>query len=335
MSEVNIDDPRWEGNVPWFLRHSEFEAQEDLFRFFELTASRVTQFFLYDVVLFKDRSMNHEDKRHLVAQVKNQSFSLFSYHEDNKTKDVMDYLPNFFTPQAMKGTALNKLKKSNPHRRKWVSAGSGSIIEGISKEQYIENNLPQFFPEVLKERLFVLEVFLRVVNKKDIKDSSFSSLRTDLRGYLAISKVMLDIRENPILITPIDEPLLQKEVVEELLPRLQLKFPQEGHNLIEAYHQLLTESDTNKIFGNAFKALEVIARSISGNPSLLLSDKAQVTKAFPGLHPTTIKSVVNLAAHRGDEGGHGGKAPPINQMRYLLLHVCNVALLLLETRDAT
>jgi len=67
----------------------------------------------------------------------------------------------------------------------------------------------------------------------------------------------------------------------------------------------------------------------------MLSEYRQVQKAFPGLHPTTIKSVVNLAAHRGDEGGHGGKAPPISQMRYLLLQVCNVALLLLETHDAT
>ena len=91
--------------------------------------------------------------------------------------------------------------------------------------------------------------------------------------------------------------------------------------------------DTNTVFGNAYKALEELAREISGQKNLELSDRASLEKHFPKLHPTIRETIIKLAAHRGDEGAHGRKGPDEYEIRYLLFCICNVALVLLEYKE--
>ena len=71
--------------------------------------------------------------------------------------------------------------------------------------------------------------------------------------------MMLDIRSTPPLIIPIEDPLLQKEVLDRLLPRLAAHFPDQEKDLVHAYHDLVQGVDSDKIFVLAVKALEEIA----------------------------------------------------------------------------
>lgn len=156
------------------------------------------------------------------------------------------------------------------------------------------------------------------------------NLIRDIRRAFAEAKLPLDIKGSPSLIVPLDETLLQREVIDRLLPMLSAQFPQQANDLTQAYHDLLQGVDENTVFGNAFKALEEIARQISGNQSLTLSDDKDINKAFPLLHSTTHTTIMKLAAHRGDKGAHGRQGPPLHEMRYLLFSICNIALLFID-----
>ena len=155
----------------------------------------------------------------------------------------------------------------------------------------------------------------------------------DVRRFAAESGVGLDIKGNPPTLVPIEEPLLQKEVLDRLLPRLEAKFPARAADLTKAYHDVLKGVDTNTVFGNAFKALEELAREVSGVSKLELSERHALEKSFPQLHGTIRETIIKLAAHRGDEGAHGRKGPDEYEIRYLLLSICNVALVLLEYKE--
>jgi len=157
-------------------------------------------------------------------------------------------------------------------------------------------------------------------------------LQRDIRRFAADSGVSLDIEGNPPTLVPREEPLFQQEAIDKLLPRLEQHFPDRAKDLTKAYHDLLNGVDTNTIFGNAFKALEELARELTGDKHLLLSE-ATLNKYFPRLHGTIQATIVKLAAHRGDEGGHGRKGPDEWEIRYLLFMICNIALLLLEYRE--
>ena len=146
---------------------------------------------------------------------------------------------------------------------------------------------------------------------------------------------MLDIAETDGRIIPLEEALLQKEVIDRLLPRLANRFPQQEKDLVKAYHDLIQGIDANTIFGNAFKALEEVARQMTGNQTLLLSEEKDLRKYFPLLHSTIYTTIIKLAAHRGDKAGHGRQGPPPHEMRYLLFSICNVALLFLDYPSPT
>lgn len=141
---------------------------------------------------------------------------------------------------------------------------------------------------------------------------------------------MLDISEKAAMVVPMEETLLQKEVIDRLLPRLATNFPQQEKDLVNAYHDLVQGSDTDAIFVLAIKALEEIARKVSGRPKLTLDDHKDLKGAFPDLHPTIYTTITKLAAHRGDKAAHGRQGPPPYEMRYLLFSICNVALLFLD-----
>jgi hypothetical protein len=87
------------------------------------------------------------------------------------------------------------------------------------------------------------------------------------------------------------------------------------------------------VFGNAFKALEQLARDITKVDSLELSKPQLLERHFSKLHGTIRDTIVKLAGHRGDEAAHGREGPDEYEIRYLLLSICNVALVLLEYNE--
>jgi len=333
MSEIDIHDQRWGGYPPWFLRHSEFEGQGDFVEFFALTATRITQVVTYDEISFKN-SLPSDDYKYLCAKLHSKTYQIFPIMEDVLKEGIGKKLGRFFHPLMLKRRAETKLESSENYLN-ILEPNTDPLARVDLIHQFKNQHLPLFERAGIRDTLCVLEDFLRLVKEIDTSGNCFPSIRKDLRSYLALTQVMLDIQDDPVLITPMDEPLFQKEIFGKLMPRLKSAFPHQAETLVGAYHRLLNEENTNKIFGDAFKSLEEIAQGVSSNPSLLLNDEKQLTKAFPSLHGVTKKLIKFLAEHRGDEGGHGGKGPPRDQMRFLLLLVCNVALLLLETRDAT
>jgi hypothetical protein len=80
----------------------------------------------------------------------------------------------------------------------------------------------------------------------------------------------------------------------------------------------------------AVKALEEIARKVSGKPKLTLGNQKDLRSAFSDLHPTIYTTIIKLTDHRGDKAAHGRQGPPPCEMRYLLFAICNVALLFLD-----
>jgi hypothetical protein len=182
------------------------------------------------------------------------------------------------------------------------------------------------------DRLEVLQSFL-VLLPLHQKHNALPSVIRDIRRFAADAGVLLNVKGDPPILVPLEEPLLQKEVLNRLLPRLEAKFPERAGDLIKAYHDLLKGVDTNTIFGNAFKALEELARQLAADPKLELSRESELRKHFPKLHGTIQVTITKLAAQRGDEGGHGRLGPDEYEIRYLLFSICNVALVLLECKE--
>jgi hypothetical protein len=146
---------------------------------------------------------------------------------------------------------------------------------------------------------------------------------------MAVAGIALDISSSPVCIRPLDQAMLDREVIQRLLPMLAENHPDLEHDLVSAYHDFLQGVDSNTVFGNAFKILEELAKRIAKEEVRLSDDKALI-KHFPNLHPTIHATIIKLAAHRGKEGGHHREGPDSYEMRYLLFSICNSALLLLE-----
>jgi hypothetical protein len=179
------------------------------------------------------------------------------------------------------------------------------------------------------ERIGVLEALLRILPTQTVWHAA---LIQDVLRFLAASDVMLTVKTDdglPPRIVPLDEPLLQTEVVDKLVPRLFDKFPERARELVGAYHALISGKDGDSIFAEAFKTLEQLARDITLDSGFMF-DKSHLDKHFPLLHSTIHQTLIRLGGHRGDKAGHGKDAPPPHEIRYLLFAICNGALLLLD-----
>ena len=131
------------------------------------------------------------------------------------------------------------------------------------------------------------------------------------------------------MIIPINEGLLQLAAVDPLLGRLQSRWPERAQELIDAYHDVRLGRRSDEIFSSAFKSLEEIARSIARNPHFDFVP-ADMARYFPNIHITILQTIYKLRAHRGDAASHGRKSPTLAELQYLLVQICNVALLLFE-----
>ena len=195
-----------------------------------------------------------------------------------------------------------------------------------------ENREKAHWPRLIAERLEVLQSILALLSQHQ-NQNALKLLVRDIRRSAADSGVLLDLRGDPPTVVPVEEPLLQKEVIDKLLPRLEEKYPERATDLVKAYRDLLKGEDTNTVFTNAFKSLEQLARDISGPTMLELSDRQELEKYFPKLHGTIRDTIIKLAGHRGDRGAHGRIGPDEYEIRYLLFSICNVALLLLDYKE--
>lgn len=302
-----MDDPRWGNYVPWFFRSTEL-CHGDYHLFLMRIAHRLRQLFLHNY-----HEAQIQDLDHFGDRIESQTFQRFKYkYEHPSTLD--NQIEAYFDPLTLENQAAGGLYGNKPVSLLDLPRSGKSNPEREGR-----------FRKLVSERLGVLEAICQIL--PDSNGGRKAMLIRDIRRYFAEAGIMMDMTGDPPLIVPIDEALLQREIIDRLLPTLEGRFPQIAKDLIAAYHELRDGKDTNFVFGDAFKALETLAKALNG---LMLNKLDQVQKFFPQLHPTTRKTIVNIADHRGDEGGHGGKGPIQQEMRYLLFEICNIALLMLE-----
>lgn len=319
-------DGRWGDHVPWSLRYSFAIERGDVRKFLNLLGIRFH-------TLFEHNELGHINYSHFFARLKSESFGRF-HGKSGETYGNMAYY--YFSPVTIDEEVKARASKDPEakacarllHDRDAKAYAEAAAIEQITRQARHATH----WQNLVADRLEVLQSSF-VLLKQENRHDALKSLVRDVRRIAAETGVLLDIKGNPPTVVPLEEPLLQKEVLDRLLPRLEAKHPARATDLISAYHSLLKGIDTNTVFGNAFKALEELAREISGIPKLELSERPVVEKAFPRLHGTIRETIIKLAAHRGDEGAHGRKGPDEYEMRYLLLTICNVALVLLECKE--
>jgi hypothetical protein len=336
----NLQDDRWGGYVPWFLRHPDLAVLGRFDLFFDRVAHRVEQFFLYD-------EGGRLNVPHMGALIESESHQCFRFNNLHNSLALAVQIRIYFSSAQINREVDSQTKEDSPviqvnknfediRDRLFKKFGLHNIDKMMEDPSYVAaqkkvlditlTHYEHHRGPLVRARLTVLESVLRLVQQTP----TFSKLRADLRRYLAEAQIMLDIAEKDGQFVPMEEALLQKEVIDRLLPRLATRFPQQEKDLVKAYHDLVQGVDTDTVFVNAVKALEEIARTVSGEPKLTLEDQMGLKDAFHNLHPTIYTTITKLAAHRGDKAGHGREGPPLYEMRYLLFSICNIALLFLD-----
>jgi len=324
-------DVRWEDHVPWSLRYDVLSGKGNYKTFFSLLSARLFQLFRHDEADLMNLS-------HFGDRIASESLGRFLRISPGVLEQQIF---TFFSPKSLEDEATNR-RYADPEEREVIrltrlSNLSAANTPELLKATIIADSTKEARQEahwrvVVAERLEVLQSIL-VLLPQHQRHNAMKSLVRDIRRFAAESGVLLDLRGDPPTVVPIEEPLLQKEVIDKLLPRLETKYPERAADLVKAYHDLLKGTDTNTVFGNAFKALEELARQLSGEATLELNDRQALEKCFPKLHGTIRETIIRLAGHRGDEGAHGRKGPDEYEIRYLLFSICNVALLLLEYKE--
>jgi hypothetical protein len=324
-----VHDDRWGNHIPWTLRYSSFSQTGDFQKFMTNLATRLH-------VLVQHNEANLANTSYFLARLRTESLNRFTLRRDDNEVNSVYY---YFAPETISNEAQERtLKDPQYEKHKGSLLINSRNIEAYKKELAIQTEAYSkryvvHWRDLIADRLEVLQSFFILLLQQGRNPVAFESLVRDVRRSAAECSVLLDVKGEPPTLVPVEEPLLQKEVLDRLLPRLDAKFPERATDLLKAYHDLLKGEDTNTIFGNAFKALEQVARELSSITQLQLSDRGALEKAFPHLHGTIRETITKLAAHRGDEAGHGRKGPDEYEIRYLLLSICNVALVLLEYKE--
>jgi len=340
MSKIDFSDKRWLGHIPWFLRHSDFDGGGNFVVFFDRVGHRLKQFVLHGEA---GPTLNPS---YLGDLMESESHQCFRFDSRNR---LDTQLQRYFSPNKVEHDTIElaredllvtaELERLELIKKK-LSRNKAILYKPEREKKYIvaqnhwyavlKKQCEVYRPTIVRKRLTALEAFLRLIASSHYDKAGIHGLLVHLRRYLAEAQIMLDIAEDTMLLVPIEQPLLQKEVIDRLLPRLTTRFPQQGKDIVKAYHDLVQGVDNNTVFGNAFKAIEEIARQVSRNEKLLLSDGSAIARSFPNLHPTVRATIEKLAAHRGDKGAHGRNGPDNHEMRYLLFAMCNLALLFLD-----
>lgn len=347
-------DERWGAYLPWFLRHTDSQYAGDFHLFFRRLSQRLGRLIEYNEAGISNMS-------HFGAMLETESLQRFRYTDKN---GLASQLHRYFDTNAIDGE-VGGLLQSDPEeviarnaKSTLTSFALGEVIgrigEGGQKGNSViddaeveksrltkedaerradstrQSRRERHFLSCVAERMTTLEALFRILPDQP---ASLESLATDMKRFFAEAKLPLDLRGSPPLIVPLDEPLMQAEVIDKALTRLGGKFPERSAELLKAYHDMLSGRNLDSVFVEAFKTLEEVGRSISGNSSFIFS-KDRLKAHFPNLHPTIHETMVRLAGHRGDEAGHGRTAPDTYEIRYLLFAICNIAVLLLDYEEA-
>lgn len=315
-NRASLHDDRWGDHIPWSLRYNIISEKGDFKKFMSSLATTLSAFFLYN-------QANMLNKSQFLARLGVESLQRFR-HNSNRTS--ADNIRDCFNLDEIEREAAMRTE-NDPEEKESKSR----VLDIRTRHEMVVKRYAAHRMDLIAERLEVLQSILFLL-QQDKEYDALRDLVRHIRRCAADAGVCLNVIGNPPTLVPIEEPLLQKEVLERLLPRLEARFPDRAKDLIKAYHDLLKDVDTNTVFGNAFKALEQLARDLSGNPKLELN-KSEFSDHFSGLHGTILGTITKLAAHRGDEGAHGRRGPDEYEIRYLLFSICNVALLLLDYRE--
>ncbi|MBX3319811.1 MAG: hypothetical protein KF890_08010 [Nitrospira sp.] len=321
-------DDRWGDHTPCSLRYNIVSEKGDYEKFMNMLAKRLHTLIEHDEADLSSMSR-------FLARLDTESLGRFG---NRHVGTYAENLRNYFASETISTEAKERATKDPEYkeykRLQYARDNSTEYKKAFEIERATHSKRHDtHWRDLIAERLEVLEAIFVILPQQGRKPSALKELVRDVRRFSADSGVLVDVKGDPPILIPLEESLLQKEVLDRLLPRLEARFPDRAADLIKAYHDLLKGVDTNTVFGNAFKALEEVARELSSVPQLQLSDQGALEKAFPGLHGTIRATILKLAAHRGDEAGHGRKGPDEYEIRYLLLSVCNVALVLLEYKE--
>lgn len=351
---VLMNDDRWGDYIPWFFRHSGGINTGDFNTFFLRIGQRLER-------LFKFNEAEIANIEYFGACLESETLQRFQHLSgsplDSQVKAFFD--PELIRSEVRKSMsndrdeiALQQLERKSIYEgfHKLATQLSTSVTNGTSlieqkptdleKQIAAARNIVQstyndrfakHFNICIHGRLGVLEALIRMLPEHG---PARGELISDSLKFFAEAKVPLIIRGNPPLIVPFEDTLLEHEVIGKLLPRLEAKFPQRAQEFIRTYHALISEGNTlDSIFSEAFKTLEEVAREATGNRNFLF-DQSNLNSYFPNLHATTKKTLINLAAHRGDKAGHGRSSPKPEEIRYLLFQILNISLLIIDYQDA-
>lgn len=318
-------DERWGEHVPFSLRYNIVIERGDLDKFMTMLATR-----LHTLL---EHEFGYGNPSYFFNRLITESLGRFRT-ESGQTWANMAYA--YFSPQTIKKEVTAKIE-NDPEEEECRRMLRIDDRKGHAKAVEIQKTTRKaryasHWQTLISERLEVLQSIFVLLQRDKLHDP-LRSLVHDVRRFAADSGVLLNVKGDPPTLVPLEEPLLQKEVLDRLLPRLEERFPERAADLIKAYHDVLKGIDTNTVFGNAFKALEQLARDISGNPKLELTKELELRSHFSKLHGTILVTITKLAAQRGDEGGHARLGPDEYEIRYLLFSICNVALVLLECKE--
>jgi hypothetical protein len=345
MGKLIIDpqDKRWGGYVPWFFRHGDFTVTGNLLLFFERVSQRLYRLFFHNESVIQNLN-------HFGAIIESRSLQRYRFKWEYTQGDasLANSIQNFFDPNTLRNEMGLSLREDAEYKTilnrgneitamRWGSPRAprtdpnGKFTKAYSEYQkLVATRTPileqKYYQPLFIQRLGVLEVILTSLQKDN---KWVVDLVVDVRRFFAEAQVMLDIETDSYEIRLLEEPLLQKEVLDTLLPRLSSHYPDRAKEFVKAYHDMIAGEDFDEVFVSAFKTLEELARSITKYNKFEFKEN-DLKKHFPNLHPTIHSTIIKLNAHRGDEAGHAKKAPDPHEMRYLLFSVMNIALLLLD-----
>jgi len=332
----NVDD-RWGGYVPWFLRYAHAPITGDFGKFFARVGQRLER-----LMNFNEAGIGNFDQ--FGARLETDSFQRFHHRLGTA---LGGQLKTYFDPRAIRQAAevkcatdpeeqqVTALLAAHHSRMSFSSAMPPPEPEELMRARELADQtrsvrVDRHWRKLGAERLGVLEAIL--VDLHELATTSLSQLIHDLRRAGAEAKIPLDIRGNPPRIIPLDERLLQSAVIDPLLARIQARWPDRAQELVDAYHDVVAGKRLDEVFASAYKSLEEIARSLTGDQTFDFSPK-DMQRHFPHLHSTIHQSIEKLRNHRGDAASHGRKAPSVSEIRYLLFQIFNVALLLLDNES--
>ena len=293
-------EKRWGGYIPWFLRHSEFSAQGQFSTFFSRVGQRLERLFMFN-------EPELPNLPHFGAWLESESLQRFRFDPRGV---LFAQIRDYFNPELMNEAAYKRANadpeetEANRLLHEWDRARLNLKIENRSTgaiKRYVEaesqyntalnttrqsraSRVAAHFSESVVERISVLEAILRILPRDNVW---VQQLIGDIRRFAAEANMMLDIEvtEAGPVISPLEEPLLQSEVLDKLMPRLSAHFPARAAELVNAYHMLVAGEPADRIFTEGFKTLEEIARDLTGDRNFMF-DREHLNRQFSGLYPT-------------------------------------------------